>query len=130
MRRARPLFAFVLCLAASVPPAFAAQREGPVRQINIIVYGEDSCPESEGPDDAVVCARRPEEERYRIPPALRERGDRPAEIAWGTRNEVLEEDARTMRPDSCSVVGSGGQTGCTSSLVRQWAAERRARRGR
>ncbi|MGQ0589369.1 MAG: hypothetical protein ACT4N8_07545 [Sphingosinicella sp.] len=128
MGRPRPLFALVLFLTA--PAAFAAQRDGgPVRQINITVYGEERCPEPEG-DDIVVCARRPEEERYRIPPALRERTDRPAEIAWGTRNDVLEEDARTMRPDSCSVVGSGGQTGCTSALVRQWAAERRARRGR
>jgi len=128
MGRPRPLFALALWLTA--PAAFAAQRDdGPVRQINIIVYGEERCPEPEG-DDIVVCARRPEEERYRIPPALRERTDRPAEIAWGTRNDVLEEDARTMRPDSCSVVGSGGQTGCTSALVRQWAAERRARRGR
>lgn len=125
---ARPLFACLLWTSAA--SVAAAERDGgPVRQINITVYGEERCPEPEG-DDIVVCARRPEEERYRIPPALRERIDRPAEIAWGTRNEVLEEDARTMRPDSCSVVGSGGQTGCTSSLVRQWAAERRARRGR
>ena len=79
-------------------------------------------------EEVVVCARRPEEERYRVPPALRERRDRPPDTSWGARNEVLEEDARSMRPDSCSVVGSGGQSGCQSAFIRQWYAERRSRR--
>ena len=127
MRAYRPLSALLLCLSAS--PGHAAQRDGgPVRQINLTVYGEDRCPEPESTDEIVVCARRPEEERYRIPPRLRERADRPAETSWTARNEALEGDARTMRPDSCSVVGSGGQTGCTGALIRQWLAERRARR--
>ena len=111
-------------LPASTPAA------EPVRQIHITVYGEDHCPEPESEDEVVVCARQPEEERYRVPPALRERRDRPAETSWQARNEVLEEDARTMRPDSCSVVGSGGQTGCEAAFIRQWYNERRSRRTR
>jgi hypothetical protein len=85
---------------------------------------------AESEDEVVVCARQPEEERYRVPPPLRERRDRPAETSWAARNEVLEEDARTMRPDSCSVVGSGGQGGCQGAFIRQWYNERRGRRTR
>lgn len=124
MVRMRSLFLLALLIAA---PAEA--REGPVRQINLTVYGEERCPPPSD-EEIVVCARLPEEERYRVPPALRERRDRPAEISWASQNEALEEDARTQRPDSCSVVGSGGQSGCTGSLIRQWLAERRMRRTR
>ncbi len=124
MASVRPLLLFALLLPA---PAFAGER-GPVRQINLTVYGEERCPVARDEEEIVVCARRPEEERYRVPPALRERRDRPAEISWASQNETLEEDARTQRPDSCSVVGSGGQSGCTGSLIRQWLAERRMRR--
>jgi hypothetical protein len=115
----------ILALAAASAPAAE-----PVRQIQITVYGEDRCPVAESEDEVVVCARQPEEERYRVPPALRERRDRPADISWAARNEVLEEDARTMRPDSCSVVGSGGQGGCQAAFIRQWYNERRSRRTR
>lgn len=122
------LIAFApLLLVLVAAPTPAAE---PVRQIHITVYGEDHCPEARDDEEVVVCARQPEEERYRVPPALRERRDRPAETSWAARNEVLEEDARTMRPDSCSVVGSAGQTGCQAAFVRQWYNERRSRRTR
>jgi hypothetical protein len=124
----RRLLMLALPLLAVAPaPSPAAE---PARQIHITVYGEDHCPEPQSEDEVVVCARQPEEERYRVPPALRERPDRPAETSWQARNEVLEEDARTMRPDSCSVVGSGGQSGCQAAFIRQWFNERRSRRTR
>ncbi|HKR25653.1 MAG TPA: hypothetical protein VJS15_10365, partial [Allosphingosinicella sp.] len=50
------------------------------------------------------------------------------ETSWASRVEGLEEESRPMRPGSCSTVGSGGFTGCTAALIRQWYAERRARR--
>jgi hypothetical protein len=124
-RRLLLLVPFALALAPG--PVSAAE---PVRQIQITVYGEDRCPVAESEDEVVVCARQPEEERYRVPPPLRERRDRPAEVSWQSRNEMLEEDARTQRPDSCSVVGSGGFTGCTASFIRQWYNERRSQRSR
>ena len=116
-----------LLLTCALAPGLAAE---PVRQIHITVFGEDHCPEARDDEEIVVCARRPEEERYRVPPALRERRDRPSETSWHARNEVLEEDARTMRPYSCSVVGSAGQSGCQAAFVRQWYNERRGRRAR
>jgi len=103
----------------------AALAQAPQRERNVIVYGDDPCPESQG-DEIVVCGRRPEEERYRIPEPLR-RGDRRGEQAWGTRAAELEDAQRDTRPDGCSVVGSFGQSGCTQDMVRRWRAERRAR---
>ena len=108
-------------------PAFAASPPG--RESNLVVYGDDPCPrpaDAEA-DEIVVCARKPEEERYRIPPRLRERPDEPSEVSWASRVEGLDEGARAMRPNSCSVVGSGGQTGCTQMMIRQWFDERRLR---
>jgi len=118
---------FMLASLALASQAQAQNSGPPPREASLVVYGEDPCPPSTD-DEVVVCARRPEEERYRIPEALRERADRPAEVSWGSRSEDLENAQRDSRPGSCSVVGSGGQTGCTQELVRQWYADRRARR--
>lgn len=121
--------AALLSLATFFPamaPASAAAAESPARQSTLVVYGNDPCPTS-GPDnEVVVCARRPEEERYRIPRRLRER--QPIDTSWTSRADSLDEENRQMRPNSCSVVGSNGFTGCTSQMIRQWYAERRARR--
>lgn len=119
------LAAASLACAGAAPAAF--QEEPPERETRLVVYGEDPCPQASDEEEIVVCARRPEEERYRIPRELRE-GEEPIEVSWGSRVDLLEEAARDMRPDSCSVVGSGGQTGCTQQMLRQWHAERRARR--
>lgn len=122
------LFLFGMVAAAAGVPA-AAQNEPPGRESSLIVYGEDPCPQSSD-DEIVVCARRPEEERYRIPPALRERRDRFTEVSMNARAAALDEVQRDSRPGSCSVVGSGGQTGCTQMMIRQWYDERRAPRPR
>ena len=120
--RGSSLFALMSLLAA---PAAAAQEEPPERESALVVYGDDPCPRSEDPDEVVVCARRPEEERYRIPAPLRE--DRqPTQRSWSSQVRQLEEAQRDTRPDSCSVVGSSGQTGCTQELIRRWREERRA----
>ena len=112
--------------AALLFPAMALAADPPSRQSTLVIYGNDPCPTT-GPDnEVVVCARRPEEERYRIPRRIRER--QPIETSWASRVEGLEEESRQMRPNSCSVVGSNGFTGCTSAMIRQWYAERRARR--
>ena len=117
--------AALLSVAAAFPPTALAS-EAPARQSTLVVFGNDACPTT-GPDnEVVVCARRPEEERYRIPRRIRER--QPTETSWASRVEGLEEESRQMRPNSCSVVGSNGFTGCTAAMVRQWYAERRARR--
>jgi hypothetical protein len=117
----------VLLIALNAAPAAAQPSQAPpTRESTIIVYGEDPCPQPANENEAVVCARRPEEERYRIPRPIRER--QPIETSWASRVAGLDDESRPMRPNSCSVVGTGGQTGCTQSMIRQWFLERAARR--
>jgi len=120
----------VLTITLGAAPAMAQVQPpaAPTRESTIIVYGEDACPQPENENEAIVCARRPEEERYRIPRQIRER--QPIEESWGSRVASLEDESRPMRPGSCSAVGSGGQSGCTNAMIRQWFAERAARRAR
>jgi hypothetical protein len=98
----------------------------PERASTLVVYGDDPCPKPAEPDEIVVCARRPESERYRIPEGLREDKEQRGAVAWGTRFDEMEEATRFTRPNSCSVVGTWGQTGCFDRLIRDWRAERRA----
>ncbi|WP_419813940.1 hypothetical protein [Glacieibacterium sp.] len=89
------------------------------------VYGNDPCPTASN-GDIVVCGRLPEAERFRIPPKLRKHKAERTEQPWSARVATLDDAARPERPDSCSAVGAGGQTGCTAAMLRQWADERRA----
>ncbi len=117
-----------LAAALLAMPVYASDGP-PERESALVVYGEDPCPPSvnaDGEEEIVVCARRPEEERYRIPAPLRQ--TQPSEVSWGSRVDALEDASRDGRPNSCSVVGSYGQTGCTQQMVRQWYAERRFQR--
>jgi len=78
------------------------------------VYGDDPtppCPEG----DICVVARLPENERYRIPPALR-LSDNPDNTAWARRVESLEM-VGAFGTNSCSPAGAGGITGCTQKLI-------------
>ena len=118
--------AALLGLLTALPIFAPAAAETPARQSTLVVYGNDPCPTSGADNEVVVCARRPEEERYRIPRRIRERQS--TATSWASRAEGLDEENRYMRPNSCSVVGSNGFTGCTSQMIRQWYAERRQRR--
>ena len=89
----------------------------------IIVYGTDPCPRSSG-DEVIVCARRPESERYRVPGALREEEPTQDSESWSAKAEALERVGRTGI-QSCSPVGPGGGTGCLEQLIRQAREERR-----
>lgn len=116
----------ILTLAATFNGA-PALAEAPERTSTLVVYGGDPCPAGEG-DEIVVCARRPESERFRIPKSLRHKEDPPAETSWVSRSEALDDVQRFTRPNSCSVVGSAGQTGCLAEMLARWRAEQRARR--
>ncbi len=100
-------------LAALATPA-AAQSS---RVSEIIVYGNDPCPRSTD-DDIVVCARKPESERYRIPERLRTGGPRQTREAWANKARALETVGATGI-NSCSPVGPGGFTGCLVQVVKQ-----------
>ena len=114
---------FLLAVLGLAAPAGA---EPPQRTTSLVVYGDDPCPKGEG-DEIVVCARKPEGERYRIPKPLRNprRTDGPS-TAWGSRWADVEDQTRFTRPNGCSPVGSYGQTGCTAAMLHQWWIERQA----
>jgi transcriptional regulator of nitric oxide reductase len=113
-----------MMLGASVP-AIAQPASSTTEKVNIvIVYGEDACPQSKG-DDIVVCARKGEEERYRIPEPLRGDPNMPSHQAWGERVRSMEY-VGASGTESCSPVGAGGTTGCFTQLARLAKAERQA----
>ena len=126
MSRSKIIGAAFAALLATGTPAGA---EPPERVTSLVVYGEDPCPKGED-DEIVVCARRPETERYRIPSKLREEGNPPSDTSNVTRMQALDEVSRYTMPNSCSVVGSGGQTGCFQQMMARWRAEREMDRER
>ncbi len=110
-----------LALPTLIAPAPALAQSGTVSEI--IVYGTDPCPRST--DDAVVvCARKPEGERYRIPEKLRQGGARQSRESWANRAIAFETYGRTGI-NSCSPVGAAGFTGCTQQLINEAFKERK-----
>ena len=121
-----------LALAAAPLPATAQEAPPPAaetgtmtaienyRRVTVVVYGDDPCPKAQSPDEIVVCARRPEEERFRL---------RTVEPVPGATvpTERLEQGGvgRTLGTDdvrlaggngTCTPVGSGGLTGCNKGI--------------
>ncbi len=114
-----------LSAAATLPallPLAPAAAQG-TRVNEIIVYGTDPCPRSTD-DDVVVCARKPEAERFRIPETLREGGSLQSRQSWAERATAIETFGKTGI-NSCSPVGPAGHTGCQQQLINQAFKERR-----
>lgn len=116
------LAALTVAAIAAVPAAAQEQTTGE-KIAEIIVYGNDPCPRSTD-DEIVVCARRPEAERYRIPERLRQGGSRQSRQSWAARARSIETVGRTGI-NTCSPVGPGGHTGCLEQIIDQARAERR-----
>ena len=88
----------------------------------IIVYGNDPCPRSTD-SNVVVCARRPESERYRIPEKYRSGGPPQVRESWAKKAKQLETVGATGT-FSCSPVGPGGFTGCMTQVINEARRER------
>ena len=106
---------------AALPVPAAAQAQPNIAEI--IVYGNDPCPRSTD-DQVVVCARRPEAERYRIPPKMRQSGTPQQMESWAMRSKSLETAGNTGI-NSCSPVGPAGYTGCLEKLIKEARGERK-----
>ncbi|MEZ5655511.1 MAG: hypothetical protein R3E04_06460 [Sphingobium sp.] len=112
------LFSALPATAQQTPAGPPAER---IKQV--IVYGDDPCPVSEG-NEIVVCARQEESERFRIPETLRgTEPDSPQNEAWTNRVKSIEYIGASGT-ESCSPVGGGGFTGCFEKMARQAKAER------
>ena len=105
----------------AVAPVSAQNAKAEVSEI--IVYGTDPCPRSTD-DEVVICARKPEAERYRIPERLRQGGSLQSRQAWAARAKSFETVGRTGI-SSCSPVGPAGYTGCVDQLIRDNFASRK-----
>lgn len=112
-------------LLAGAAPAQPAEEETPPPEkvATLIVYGDDPCPRG-ADNEIIVCGREPESERYRVPKRFRGKKTEPAQQAWSNTVRELEYVSRIGTPNSCSVVGSGGATGCYQMLLRQAREER------
>lgn len=106
---------------AALPAPALAQSAPNVAEI--IVYGNDPCPRSTD-DQVVVCARRPEAERYRIPPKMRSSGTPQQMESWAVRSKNLETVGSTGI-NSCSPVGPAGYTGCLMKVIQEAKGERK-----
>ncbi len=110
---ASTVLAGALGLGAMATPAMAQGSDG--SRVNmVIVYGDDKCPETND-QDIVVCARKEEAERYRIPEPFRNPGST-NNTSWTERVKSYEMVGATG-PMSCSPVGAGGWTGCANQFV-------------
>jgi hypothetical protein len=114
------LGALAATAAGLLPMSTPAQAQASVSEV--IVFGSDPCPRSTD-SEVVVCARKPEGERYRIPEKLRSGGLPQTRQAWANKAKALETVGNTGT-FSCSPVGPGGFTGCLTQVINQARRER------
>lgn len=115
--------ALALAMPAAAQDPAAVGTDVAEEKVNmVIVYGNDTCPQSTA-EEITVCARKPESERFRIPENLR-LSDDPANTAWAERVEKLEM-VGAFGTMSCSPVGAGGFTGCTQKMIADAYADKR-----
>lgn len=120
---------FIRLIAATAllaVPAMAQEKpqDPPKRVRSILLYGTEECPKPENADEIVVCSNAGDSP-YRIPKSLRDQPNEGAAAqAWTNRVETIEEVNRAGLPNSCSPIGTGGQTGCTRQFLQQWYQQR------
>lgn len=100
----------------------AAQDQAGDRVNQLVIYGDDPCPQS-SENEIVVCARKDEDERYRIPETLRSNPNDAKNDSWAARAQSFEYVGKSGT-QSCSPQGLGGFTGCTQKLLQQAYAEK------
>ena len=123
MSKLKHLKLAALGLAIAAPSLLAPQpalAQDRIREIE--VFGTDPCPRSTD-DEVVVCARKPETERYRIPERLRQSGPRQTRESWANKAIAFETQLGNGL-NSCSPIGPAGFTGCTQQLINQAFRER------
>lgn len=113
----RPILLALTGLAAVAAAAPSSAQT--YRERFVTVFGSDPCPKAANPDEIVVCARRPEEERFRLPRQVREQEaaqiDRRDDVAEQRAQLASGRDSATGI-GSCSAVGPGGMIGCTPGI--------------
>ncbi|OWK31653.1 hypothetical protein [Sphingomonas dokdonensis] len=109
------------------PSAQAETGQPPQRIRQVTLTGEEKCPTAAS-DEIVVCSRLDPNEQFRVPKALRQAPEVPAQNqSWINRAATVDRVGRVAGglPNTCSPVGTGGQSGCGIVAGQAWAAERR-----
>lgn len=115
--------AVIMSVSATAQAQETATVQAGDEKINqLIIYGDDKCPESTG-DEIVVCARMDEADRFRIPSSLRGDPNDPRNQAVSERIKAYEY-VGTSGTMSCSPSGAGGFTGCGLKAIDQAYAEK------
>ncbi len=112
--------ALALC-AVAVPIEAPVQAQRSERVLE--VFGNDPCPTSAG-EEIVVCRRRPEAERYRIPEDLRKAEARDKESS-SERTATLDSTGKSGAL-SCSASGAAGASGCFRKRAKEACEEDKA----
>jgi hypothetical protein len=119
----------IVALLATAPIGIAtpaAAQNAPQNGV-LTIYGNDKCPTNSSGEEIVVCNRRPEEERYRVPKELREAPANPDRESWAVRSQgALEAGATGI--GSCSAVGPGGGIGCGAREITSGKREAKERK--
>lgn len=122
------VFAATLIALAALPArtAFAQPPVAADVKVNqLIIYGDETCPPST--DEQInICAKKSEDERYRIPSNLRGNPNDPKGRSWADRAMELQYVGRSGI-GSCSPSGAGGFTGCLNQLISNYRSERAGR---
>ena len=126
----------LLALSLAAPAAAQTSLKPPAstdgtqpRQRFVTVFGADPCPKSTDKDEIIVCSRRPDEERYRIPTTVRSGNGRTVS-PYATRRErlaALAAGGAGGSIGSCTPVGPGGGTGCNKQLQDAYREEKHPR---
>jgi hypothetical protein len=115
-----------LMLFAGAPVYAQDTQSVPDEKINqVIVYGNDECPESKGDEVITVCARLAEKERYRIPKSLRDDPNNIRNESF-TNKVIAYEHISASGTMSCSPTGAGGFTGCGLGEIDKAYAEKKS----
>jgi hypothetical protein len=115
----------IAALVAS-PSIAAAQDNTPPKRIrNVLLQAGESCPKST-PDEIVVCSPA-DKDQFRIPQQFRDAPKTDVQsTSWAVRVDRVMDDNRKVLPNSCSPIGTAGQSGCAQAAAEAWAAEKRA----
>ena len=121
----------IVAITLIAAPTLAAAQDGapPKRIRSFEIKKGEPCPKAVSKDEVVVC--RTLEEPYRIPSSLRDEGAKlqATNQSWVNRAATIDQVGRVAGglPDTCSVVGTGGQSGCALQANQAYAADKRAR---
>jgi hypothetical protein len=100
----------------------------PQRIRSVTLTANEKCPPSTA-NEVVVCNTINPNDQFRVPKELRRPPEVPARNqSWVNRAQNVDQVSRTAGglPNTCSAVGSGGQTGCSQMNARNWYLERQA----